>query len=98
MLCKYGGLGCCAVNWIEEQIQLEAFSLPLSLSQKDFVGYLFLSQINSLDLFAIQLHKRLCQTSEEAVLRWEGREGKRGRTIKASVSGGHRNTWLSLPL
>lgn len=64
VLYKYGGLGCCAVNWIEEQIQLKAFSLPLSLSQKDFVGYLGL-----LDLFAIQLHKCLCCTSEEAVLR-----------------------------
>lgn len=43
VLCKYGGLGCCAVNQIEEQIKLETFSIPLCLSQKEFVGHLFLS-------------------------------------------------------
>lgn len=48
VLRKYGGLGCCAVNQVEEQIQLEASFLPLCLSQKDFVGYLFLSKISSL--------------------------------------------------
>lgn len=32
VLCEDGGLGCCAVNRIQEQTQLEALSLPLSFS------------------------------------------------------------------